>query len=158
MSLSNSTLKRPSPSFRSVDLFDGVTGSLPAPFESVLWCLNCSGSTTHVRVTFAGAPQNLIAARCATPELLAPYVRGRTVSDSDGDRVLRAFRSGYVRLERYKPIALALQLPGITIGAIRAAKARQIANCPWLSDCPDLSAYEMPRPRLRLVIDNTVKS
>jgi hypothetical protein len=147
----------PSPSFHSVHLHHGVTGPLPVPFDSVLWCVNCSVSTTEVTVIYAGAPENLIAAGCATPALLGPYVVGRTTLDEDGDRVLREFRKGYIRLARYKPVALALQLPGITIGAIRAAKARQMAMCPWLFDCPDLSAYETPRPRLRLVIDNTVR-
>lgn len=140
-----------------VHLFEGVSGSLPVPFDSVLWCVDCSMSFTHVYVIYAGTPENLIAAGCATPTLLAPYRRGRPAVDVDGDRVQRQFRKGYIRVIRDKPIALALQLPGITIGAIRAAKARFTAATPWISDRPDLSAYEKPRPQLRLVVDNTVR-
>jgi hypothetical protein len=150
-------MSAPSPSIHSVHLFDGVAGSLAAPFDNILWCINCHVSLTHVSVIYAGIPEDLIAAGCATPALIGPYIRGCTPVDEDGDRVLREFRKGWLRLQRIKPIALALQMPGVTINAIRAAKARHTAVCPWLSDYPDLSAYERPRPHLRLVVDNEAR-
>jgi hypothetical protein len=140
-----------------VHLYEGVWGALAAPFDGVLWCVDCYMSFTHIYVIYAGTSENLVAAGCATPALLAPYRRGRAAVDVDGDRAQRQFRKGYIRVTRDKPIALALQLPGITIGAIRAAKARFTAATPWISDRPDLSAYEKPRPQLRLVVDNTVR-
>jgi hypothetical protein len=41
------------------------------------------------------------------------------------------------------------------LAAIRHAKALQSARYPWLTKYPDLSAYDRPRPQLRLVVDNT---
>jgi hypothetical protein len=60
-----------------------------------------------------------------------------------------------MRLSRYKTVELALRLPGITLEAIRRAKALLATTRPWLTQ-PDLTAYDRPRPQLRLVIDNTV--
>jgi hypothetical protein len=155
-------------SINPVYLHEGVTGSLPAPFDSVLWCVDCFHSETHVYVAYAGSPEQLIAAGCATPHMVAPYQHGQTVLDVDGDRVTREFRKGWLRLTRTKPVALALQLPGITIDAIRGAKHRYsqsrlawrerlissgVTPRPW-EEYPDLSAYERPRPQLRLVVNN----
>jgi hypothetical protein len=143
------------PQVISLDVYNGVSGSLAPPFNDVLWCVSCFCSMTHVYVTYAGKPETLIAAGCATPQMVAPYVHGHGVQDADGDSVKREFRKGWLRLTRTRPIARALQLPGITIDTIRAAKASFATKTPWLAHYPDLSAYERPRPQLRLIIDNT---
>jgi hypothetical protein len=106
-------------------------------------------------VTYAATPDDLVTAGCAPPEMLAPWQPGKTQRDDDGDRVLREFRKGWLRLARCKSVERALLLPGVTIGVIRQAKALQAARLPWLSEYPDLSAYDKPRPQLRLVVDNT---
>jgi hypothetical protein len=66
--------------------------------------------------------------------------------------VLREIRKGWLVLSRIKSVEGAQRLPGITIGTIRHARALQGARFPWLSKCPNLSAYE--RPQLRLIVDN----
>jgi hypothetical protein len=143
-------------SLNPVYLYDGVSGSLPPPFNDVLWRVNCFCSLTHVYVIYAGTSEALIAAGCATQEMIAPYQHGQRVRDADGDSVKREFRKGWLRLERTRPIARALQLPGVTIDAIRVAKKKFSAS--RLDDLyPDLSAYERPRPQLRLVINNNTR-
>lgn len=141
-------------SLNPVCLYHGVSGLLPAPFQDILWCVDCFCSETHIYVTYAGSPEGLVAAGCGTIELLAPYQKGQRVLDVDGDPVHREFRRGWLRLTRTKPVAAALQLPGVTLDAIRVAKAnfaRGRTDLNW----PDLSAYDRPRPQLRLVVDNT---
>jgi hypothetical protein len=101
-------------------------------------------------VDYAGTSEDLIAAGCVTSEMVAPCRPGQGLQDVDGDIVRREFRKGWLRVTRTKPVGLALKLPGISIDAIRAAMAR------FEVECPDLSAYERPRPHLRLVVNNDV--
>jgi hypothetical protein len=121
-------------------------------------------------VTYAGTARDLVAAGCATAELLvAPCATwtGKVRRDADGDRVRVEFRKGWLRIGMHISIDKALQMPGITLAVIREAKDIHGRHVPYLAQYPDLGAYGFPnsndrkreiarpRPYLRLVVDNT---
>lgn len=116
---------------------------LPSPHSAVRYYVSEWGDG-HLFIEYWGSLAALIAAGCASRELLAspgrPGVRRR---DADGDRVNVGRNSGErYRLIRVKPLATAMALPGV---------AAAVASFPRVApDMPRMPAAHVAALRWRL--------
>jgi len=84
------------------------------PFESVRVSLYTYADDT-IGLFYVGLPDDLVAAGCCTPDMLAPGGKGRRRCDADGHQFRRRSWGSGGRLEvsRYLPLETALAMPGV---------------------------------------------
>jgi len=118
------TLSRPSVSPPSVQAKHpwsrrAIFRRLPAPHDAIRWSIGRFNMNeeqpSHVHITYIGTRADLIAAGCASVELLDFWLPGKKRLDQDGERCgVHNRKDGTIKLELHKLMAHALGLPGIT--------------------------------------------